>query len=371
MKTTAGSIFLPWVSQVAAVAATVILATSAVFPVRAEEPEAAWKTIDIGGIPHVSVESLKTTYGFDKLNRDGPAIILENAKVRVSMETGSTVSAMNGIRFHFTRPVVEHEGEPMVSLDDVKGILQPVLVPTGSAESGNIQTVILDPIGGGKEKGVVNEYGSEAGMAFRVAKLAKARLEADGFHVVMTREDEGGMSLEKRRDFANGIKEDAIFIRISFGSGPQDIAGFSTWVLSCPPPADAPPDARDFSSPAMALATAIHGSTVRKFGKNIADGAISRDTTSLFSSVIHPAVWVKAGTMSSPDEAKLIASEQFQTILATSISDSVSKYWIAVSGIAVRKEALQEPAAGEPTITLPPGVGPESPPPEAESPSGP
>ena len=368
MKTIA--VFLPWVSRVVAIAAITVLATIRVLPARAQVPEANWKTVDIGGVPHVPVEALKTTYDFDQLKRDGNAIVLENKKVRVEIKTGSDVLAMNAIRFHFARPVIEHEGEPMVSLEDVKGILQPVLVPTVSAESGNFQTVILDPMGGGKEKGEVNKSGSEAEMALRVAKLAKARLEANEFHVVMTRGDESGMSVEQRRDFANAVKEDAIFIRISFGSGPRDTAGFSTWVLSPPLPADAPSGARDFSNPAMALATAIHGSTVNKLGKNMADGAISRDTTSLFSSIAHPAVWIKAGSMSSPGEAKIIAAESFQEMLAGSISDSVAKYWIAVSGIATRKETLQQPPDEEPTITLPPGVGPQ-PLPAPVSPSGP
>lgn len=73
--------------------------------------------------------------------------------------------------------------------------------------------VMLDPGHGGEDDGCVREGISEKDINFQIAMMAKERLEARGYQVRMTRDDDTALSLEQRAQIANDAGAD-IFVSI-------------------------------------------------------------------------------------------------------------------------------------------------------------
>lgn len=73
--------------------------------------------------------------------------------------------------------------------------------------------VMLDPGHGGEDDGCVRDGISEKNINFQIALMAKERLEAKGYQVSLTRDDDTALSLEQRAQIANDAGAD-IFVSI-------------------------------------------------------------------------------------------------------------------------------------------------------------
>ncbi len=295
------------------------------------EGEEFWKVQEIAGEEYVPLEQIQTFYRFDKSTRNESSVTLENRKVAMNLTIGSTECLINRIKVSLAKPIVEFEKAAYISRADFAGLLDPMLRPSHIKGAGNFNTVILDPAHGATVPGIINELGSEAGFAIKIADLAKAQLEAKGFNVVLTRNGEQDVSPEERVNLANAVEKNAIFIGISFNSGTEDMRGIQTSPVARGEELIA---SDPFGSASVGLATAIHGSVIRKLGKNTSDAGIKRGAPELFSAIKHPAVLVKAGNMNHSYESRLIANESFQTAVALAIVQGVEKYRNAMTNSA-------------------------------------
>ena len=317
----------------------VLLAT--LHPVRAAPPAAPWEVMKIDGRDYVSVESIKRFYDFKKMTRSGGTVVLENAKVAMNLKVGGTDCLMNNVKFVFSHTIASVGEKLYVSRIDLAKLIDPVLRPNFIKNAGDFRTVVLDAGHGGKDPGATNPYGTEAGYNIKVAELVKKQLEAKGFKVVMTRQSNVYLSLEERVALANAVKEDAIFVSIHFNSGGRAARGVETFTLS---PPGVSHYGRDFKaadlqvragnehdSANIALATSVHGSILRRLGKNTLDRGIKRARFSVLSGVRHPAILLEGGFMSHPYEARLIDNAAYQNAVAMGIVDAIGKYRYAVS----------------------------------------
>jgi N-acetylmuramoyl-L-alanine amidase len=248
---------------------------------------------------------------------------------------------MNGVKFVFTHPVTALGDKPYVSRLDLAKLIDPVLRPNFIPNAADFRTVILDPGHGGKDPGAVNSLGTEAFYNLKVAGRTKSLLEAKGFKVVMTRNSDVFLSLQERVNLANSIREKAIFISIHFNAGGREARGIETFTLSPPGvshygrgviAADAHMRAgNQHDSANIALATAVHGSMLRRLQKNTFDRGIKRARFSVLSGVRHPAILMEGGFMSHHYDASLIHNDAYQNAIANSIVDAVIKYRYAVA----------------------------------------
>ncbi|MGL4398798.1 MAG: N-acetylmuramoyl-L-alanine amidase family protein [Luteolibacter sp.] len=320
--------------------AMVVAALFSTESARSAPTPSAWELTKIDGREYVSVESIKKFYNFSKLNRVGRSIVLENAKVEMSLKIGGNECLMNNVKFVFSHEIATVGEKIYVSRIDLAKLIDPVLRPNFIQNAGDFRTVILDPGHGGKDPGATNPYGTEAHYNLKVAGMVKKQLEAKGFKVVMTRQSNVYLSLQERVNFANAIKENAIYISIHFNSGGSAARGVETFTLSPPgvphydanfKPADLQTRAgNEHDSANIALATSVHGSILRRLGKNTLDRGIKRARFSVLSGVSHPAILLEGGFMSHPYEARLIENEVYQKALATGVVDAVAKYRFAV-----------------------------------------
>jgi N-acetylmuramoyl-L-alanine amidase len=317
------------------------MAVMAMGTARSAVAPAGWDVTKIDGREYVSVESVKRFYNFTKLTRTGGNVVLENAKVEMKLKIGGNECLMNNVKFVFSHEVASVGEKIYVSRIDLAKLIDPVLRPNFIQNAGDFRTVILDPGHGGKDPGATNPYGTEANYNVKVAGLVKKQLEAKGFKVVMTRNSNLFLSLQERVEFANAVKENAIYVSIHFNSGGSAARGIETFTLSPPgvPHYDSNFKAADLQTRAgnehdsanIALATSVHGSILRRLGKNTLDRGIKRARFSVLSGVRHPAILLEGGFMSHPYEARLIENEDYQKAVAGGVVDAVTKYRFAVS----------------------------------------
>jgi len=305
------------------------------------EMQGVWDVVKISDRDYVSLESVKTFYNFTKLTRTGDAIKLENPRVEMALKVGSQECLMNGVKFEFSYPVEASGNKLVVSRIDLAKLIDPVLRPSYIQNAGDFHTVILDPGHGGKDNGATNPYGTEAAYTLMVANKAKALLQSKGFKVVMTRESDVYLTLQERVNLANAVKDSALYISIHFNSGSRAAHGIETFALSPQGVAHYGHDVKssDFSifngnehdSANIALATAVHGSVLRRLGENSFDRGIKRARWSVLTGVLHPAILVECGFVTHPYEARLIENEAYQNAVAAGLLDAVVKYRFAVS----------------------------------------
>jgi N-acetylmuramoyl-L-alanine amidase len=78
--------------------------------------------------------------------------------------------------------------------------------------------IVLDPGHGGTDTGARGETGAvEKDLVLDYARMARSELESEGFHVVMTRNDDSNPSYADRAALANSYR-DAIFISLHVSS---------------------------------------------------------------------------------------------------------------------------------------------------------
>lgn len=303
-------------------------------------PAPGWDVTKIDGREYVSVESIMRFYKFTKMTRNGGTVLLENPKVVMNLKIGSTDCLMNNVKFVFSQSIATLGEKVFVSRIDLAKLIDPVLRPNYIKNAGDFRTVILDPGHGGKDPGATNPYGTEAGYNLKVSGLVKKQLEAKGFKVMMTRNSDVFLSLQERVNFANAVKENAIYVSIHHNSGGNSARGIETFTLSPPGVShygrglkEADNQSRagnEHDSANIALATSVHGSILRRLGKNTLDRGIKRARFSVLSEVSHPAILLEGGFMSHSYEARLIENPSYQNALATGIVEAIAKYRFAV-----------------------------------------
>ncbi|MEO5712260.1 MAG: N-acetylmuramoyl-L-alanine amidase, partial [Luteolibacter sp.] len=175
----------------------------------------------------------------------------------------------------------------------------------------------------------------------KVAGIVRTQLQLKGFKVVMTRDTNVYLSLQERVDLANAVKENAVYVSIHFNSGNRAARGIETFTLSPPGVSHYGSDwkssdnmtraGNEHDSANIALATSVHGSILRRLGKNTFDRGIKRARFSVLSGVVHPAILLEGGFMTHPYEARLIENPDYQNAIAGGIVDAVGKYRFAVS----------------------------------------
>ncbi len=300
-----------------------------------------WDIAKIEGHEYVSVESIKQFYNFTKLSRSGAKIILENAKVEMKFNAGGNECLMNNVKFVFSHPVSMIGEKAYVSRIDLAKLIDPVLRPNFIQNAGDFRTVVLDPGHGGKDPGATNGLGNEADYNLKVAGLVKTQLQLKGFKVIMTRESDKYLSLQERVSLANSVKENAVYVSIHFNSGSRAARGIETFTLSPPGVSHYGSDwkatdnmtraGNEHDSANIALATSVHGSILRRLGKNTFDRGIKRARFSVLSGVVHPAILLEGGFMTHPYEARLIGNPDYQNAIANGVVDAIGKYRFAVS----------------------------------------
>lgn len=200
---------------------------------------------------------------------------------------------------------------------------------TSTAGDGKI-TIVIDPGHGGYDPGAVSRKDGEVILKEKDVNLAVALklrdlLESAGFYVVMTRTTDVSLvypydkaaDLRKRAEIANSAKAD-IFISIHHNAS-ESTAAAGTSVYHYPGSQDGALLA-SFIQQELVEAFGWAGVSGKDDGIHSANFAVLRETTM-------PAALSESAFMSNPEEAALLATDEFRQKEAQGIYNGIIKYF--------------------------------------------
>jgi N-acetylmuramoyl-L-alanine amidase len=296
-----------------------------------------WKIIKVNGSDYLSVDNISRFYGLPAgISASGEKVEFETVKNPLEFVGGSREVMINGARSWLCFPVIEHDGEYLVSRTDVAKTIEPLVRPHRVPNVGKVQTVVLDPGHGGYDRGQVSRYGYEKDFALDVARKLRPLLQAKGVRVIMTREGDYFVPLEVRAQIANAA-HDSIFISIHFNATNDDpnATGFEIFSFTprgAPSTSDSavapsalstqPGSAVDAQS--LALSACIYHSLLGHIPEY--DRGIKRARFAVLRLSKVPAVLIEGGFLTEQGECKLIAQKEWRAKLARAIGVGIESY---------------------------------------------
>jgi N-acetylmuramoyl-L-alanine amidase len=170
--------------------------------------------------------------------------------------------------------------------------------------SRTFHTVVIDPGHGGMDSGVARNHLQEKNLALDVALRLRPKLEAAGFHTVMTRTTDVFIPLETRAAISN-MHSQVFFVSIHFNDSPnRSIHGATVYYHT---PVSAPM--------AQAIANSLGAITTNR-GIMTARFRVLRKNR-------YPAVLVECGFISNRAEAARCGTPEFREALSARIAQAI------------------------------------------------
>ncbi|MEP7249603.1 MAG: N-acetylmuramoyl-L-alanine amidase [Spartobacteria bacterium] len=296
-----------------------------------------WQIVKIGGREYLTVDNVAKFYGLPTgVAPIEKRIRLENGKSSIEVQLGSRDMMINGVRNWLCFPVMEKDGQYLISRVDLAKTLEPQLRPQMIPNLGQFKTVVLDAGHGGYDKGAISAYGCEKDFALDVARNIKPLLEAQGLEVKMTRDRDVFVPLELRARIANATK-DSVFVSIHFNATDANPAaqGFEIFSLT---PRGAPSTQDDalalrfmnmeagspVDAPSLALSMSVFHSVVGHFSEF--DRGIKRARFAVLRLTKIPAILVEGGFLTERGESRMIAQSTWRQKLAESVATGIISY---------------------------------------------
>jgi N-acetylmuramoyl-L-alanine amidase len=214
-------------------------------------------------------------------------------------------------------------------------------------------TVVLDAGHGGRDPGAVAAWGTEAEIVLAVTLKLKALLEAQGVHVILTRDNDTYLSLPQRSTFATTDRN--LFVSLHANAADNRSAnGIETWVFGQPldpklielailengggdvgatRTAEAAAVAGDIAGDilretqlnnSMALANVVQSRLVGATGA--ADRGVRRNLFYVIRNSRIPAILVEIGFVSHAEEGRRLTDDRYQQTIATALSEGILEF---------------------------------------------
>lgn len=229
-------------------------------------------------------------------------------------------------------PTPEAVPEPMpesVPEPEPETVTKVIVIDPGHQQYGNFQ---YEPIGPGAAESKYRCSGGTSGVStgtpeyeltLKVSLLLRDELEARGYEVVMTREtNDVDISNAERAEIANEADAD-VFIRVhANGSEVGSVAGMLTMCMTRNNPFNAElyPASRRLSELVLQAMADITGAECRSILEN--------DTMSGINYSLVPVTIVEMGFMTNPEEDELMATEEYQLLLAQGMADGIDLFFM-------------------------------------------
>jgi N-acetylmuramoyl-L-alanine amidase len=304
-----------------------------------------WQIIKVNGNDYLTVDNISKFYGLPAdVVPSGAKIQNETVDHPLEFVSGSREAIINGARSWLCFPVIEQNGQSLVSRTDVAKTIEPLVRPHRVPNVGKVQTVVLDPGHGGHDKGQVSRYGAEKDFALDVARKLRPILQAKGLRVIMTREGDYFVPLEVRAKIANSARN-SIFVSVHFNASGDDpnATGFEIFSFTprgAPSTSDGAVASSSYNmqpgstvdAESMALSACIYHSLIGHIPEY--DRGIKRARFAVLRLTKVPAVLIEGGFLTERGESKLIANKDWRSKLAGAISVGIENY----RALAVKKQ---------------------------------
>jgi N-acetylmuramoyl-L-alanine amidase len=300
------------------------------------KPNVDWQVIKVGPREYLSADNIAKFYGLlGNVDSTGKIVVLNNGRNQLQLTLNSREAVVNGVRNWLCFPVIAHDDKFLVSRIDLAKTIEPQLRPQMIQPKGLLKTVVLDPGHGGSDKGARSGLGTEKEFALDVARKLRPLLQAKGFKVILTRENDVFIPLHFRAHIANQTR-DSIFVSIHFnGASNREATGFEIFSLT---PRGAPSTGDD--ALALHFVNMQAGSPVdaQSFGLSAAvyhsmlghlpefDRGIKRARFAVLRHTKIPAILVEGGFLSETDNSKRVADPAWRAKFAEALSVGIENY---------------------------------------------
>lgn len=311
-------------------------APSPVAKANAPKPNADWQVIKVGPRDYLSADNIAKFYGLlENVDSTGKTVVLNNGRNQLQLTLNSREAIVNGVRNWLCFPVIAQDDKFLVSRIDLAKTIEPQLRPQMIQRKDKLQTVVLDAGHGGFDKGARSSFGTEKDYALDVARQLRPLLQARGFKVILTRENDVFLPLPLRAHIANQTR-DSIFVSIHFNAtSNRDATGFEIFSLT---PRGAPSTADDalalsfvnmqagsaVDAQSFELSTAVYHSMLGHIPEF--DRGIKRARFAVLRLTKIPAILVEGGFLSETNDSKSVANPAWRSKLAEAISVGIENY---------------------------------------------
>lgn len=270
-------------------------------------------------------------------------LTLADATTRLVLELDNREMELNGKRVFLSAPTALRNRELAVSHIDFQRLLTPAIRPgQGAVLPPAVKTIVLDPGHGGRDTGKVNSRVNvvEKDMTLDTARRVKTSLEAAGFKVVLTRNDDRFLSLADRTEISTRAGAD-LFISLHYNAVEAEaerVTGVEVYTMT--PQYQLSTDRRpDDQVPVfnpgnfhdhwnVVLGVALHRSLLQTL--KVPDRGLKRGRYAVLRLARCPAVLIEAGFLSHDGEARKVASPEYRQQIADAVVAGIKSYVASV-----------------------------------------
>jgi N-acetylmuramoyl-L-alanine amidase len=278
------------------------------------------------------------------LERDR-TIELTRGNTRLSFNVDSRSDArkaqIDGVQVWLAFPVLNQNGNVLISQTDLAETIAPVLAPRASPPGIKVRTICLDPGHGGNDPGYQVGANDEKKYTLLLAEETRAELKAAGFNVVLTRTTDVKIPLEDRSAIARKKGAD-LFISLHFNASEtarNEVEG--TEIFCCTPAGATSTNARGegdtrwvvgnrYDERNMLLAYEMQKSYANSL--DVEDRGVKRARFQVLRESSVPSILIEGGFLSHPTEGKKITDPAYRKQMAHAIVQGVLAYKKAIRG---------------------------------------
>lgn len=342
-----------------ACAALLAAAAGAWTPPAARAATVTLTSVAYAGKYFVPLSELARAYSLSYAE-NGKQVTLSAGPSRLSFRGEGREMTFNGTSIWLNAPVYMVRGKWSVSDADAQNIVGPLLRPTQYLRARGTKTVVLDPGHGGKDPGAMSGGREEKTLTLDIARRVRNLLEAAGVKVVMTRDEDKFVDLDKRPAVA-AKKGGDVFVSIHINAArDRSVRGIETYVTASenfPPTSEARLAGKypkkpnnDFNHSNTVLGHQIHAA-LRNFTRAEDRGLRHARFVVIRESKV-PAVLVECGFVTNPDEGYRLGLPSYRDTLAQAIAQGILNYFALVEQ-SKRGAATYVPAAPKPPVQAP------------------
>lgn len=262
---------------------------------------------------------------------------LRSQWTNIDIGKGKRVLYLNRIPIYLGFPTLESNSRLYMALADYQHVLQPILTPQAFPEKPALRRIVIDAGHGGSDVGAKNDAYRllEKDLTLDVSQRLKSMLKRRGYEVVMTRDSDRFIPLDRRPQIANRAKGD-LFISIHFNAAARTTAeGYETYALTPQYQASSKYtepgrgdsrryDGNDQDPWNTLLGYHVQRSLVQTMGGT--DRGLKRARFLVLKHLDCPGVLLELGFVSNPETAHKVRSATFRQSLAQSLYDGIIQY---------------------------------------------
>jgi N-acetylmuramoyl-L-alanine amidase len=285
-----------------------------------------------------TLDRLAQGYGWRAPVAQGTQVVLRHPFHRAVFDAGSRRMTFDGVVFYLNGSVVRHGYTWLVGMDDATEVLSPLFDPIPALRGVRQGPVVLDAGHGGDDPGARGGGGlDEERLTLDLARKVRARLNAAGVEVVLTRDRDVAVSLQERSARANRARA-GVFVSIHLNAArDRRTAGVETYVV---PSAGAAPTSgpegvfvrgqgtawpvNRYDAANTVLGYCVHRGLLA--ASQAPDRGIRRARFMVIKNVTCPAVLVECGFLSHRPEAERLGRDEYRAVLAEGIARGILTY---------------------------------------------